>query len=269
MIPDRAQVAIIGGTGRMGGWLADLLERSGHSVLKVGRRTKVAPEEAARSCDVLAISVPLDKTIPMIERIGPLIRKNALLMDLTSIKLAPMKAMLHHSRSQVVGLHPLFGPNAIAGEGPLTVAVCPGRGETGRCWIRDRLQGEGYCVREIDPAEHDRIMGVVQGANHFATLAFALFLRRSGLPLDVFETWSTPAFRPVLARIHALLSQPEDLVKGLLRGNSTVLPFVAQYRQAVEDIEETLGGQSHQGFQDVLNQIGKRFGDRDMARRKS
>jgi len=269
MIPDRAHVAIIGGTGRMGAWLAGLLEGSGHPVLKVGRRTRIRPEEAARSCDVVVISVPLEKAVPVIERIGPLIRERALLMDLTSVKLAPMKAMLHHSRSQVVGLHPLFGPNAIAGEGPLTVAVCPGRGETGLCWIRDRLQGEGYCVREIDPAEHDRIMGVVQGANHFATLAFALFLRRSGFPLDVFETWSTPAFRPVLERIHALLSQPDDLVKGLLRGNSAVLPFVAQYRQAVEDVEETLVRQSHQGFQDVLDQLGKRFGDRVMARRKS
>lgn len=253
----------------MGAWLAGVLEKSGHPVLRVGRRTGIRPEEAARSCDVVVISVPVEKTIPVIERIGPLVRKSGLLMDLTSIKHAPMKAMLRYSRSQVVGVHPLFGPKADRKDDPRTVAVCRGRGDSGLSWIQDRLRADGYCVREIDPIEHDRIMGVIQGASHFTTLAFALFLSRSGVPLDDLETWSTPAFRPVLRRIHALLSQPDDLVQGLLEGNASALPFVAQYRQAVEDAERTLGGKRRNGFQALLGHLEERFGNRAKARRAS
>lgn len=255
MIQPRAKVGIIGGTGRMGSWLAGILEQSGHPVLKVGRRTRMGPEDAARSCDVVVISIPVEKTLRMIQRIGPLVPKDALLMDLTSVKQAPVKSMLQHSRSQVVGVHPLFGPRAGGGDGPFTVAVCRGRGESGLCWIRDRLQDQGYCVKEIGPAEHDRIMGVVQGANHFATLAFALFLSRSGLSHDVLERWSTPAFRSVLQRIHALLSQPDELVQGLLQGNAAAPSCVTQYGRAVEDAEEILEGKNPGGWGDLLDHL--------------
>ncbi len=74
MMGENARVAIIGGTGRMGSWLARVLARRGHPVLKAGRRTRTRPEHAARSCDVVVISVPLERTIKVIERnraLGP------------------------------------------------------------------------------------------------------------------------------------------------------------------------------------------------------
>ena len=93
-----------------------------------------------------------------------------------------MKAMLQHARSRVAGLHPLFGPAPDPDEGPLTVAACKGRGESEFQWIRRLLLGEGYRVKEVDPAAHDRLMAVIQGANHFSTMALALFLSRCGIP---------------------------------------------------------------------------------------
>ena len=51
--------------------------------------TELTPEEAAGVADVVVISVPIDRTVDVIHRLGPLVRGDALLMDVTSIKEAP------------------------------------------------------------------------------------------------------------------------------------------------------------------------------------
>ena len=262
MTPNRALAGIIGGTGRMGSWLAGLLERSGHHVLRTGRGTRIRPEDAARLCDVVVISVPIGSTIRVIEQVGPLIREDALLMDLTSVKEAPLKAMLRHSRSQVVGLHPLFGPAPNPDEGPLTVAACRGRGESGLPWIQGLLLAEGYRVKEIDPAEHDRIMSVIQGTNHFSTMALALFLSRCGIHPEELSAWSTPAFRSTLDRIRALTAQPGDLFQALLTQNPAAAERVGQYGEAVETMSRALYSPEGDAFERIFDRLADAFGKR-------
>ncbi len=263
MIPEKARVGIIGGTGRMGSWLAGLLERGGHHVLKTGRRTRILPKDVARSCDVIIISVPVDVTIPVIERIAPLVRRDAVLMDLTSLKAAPMEAMLSLCRGQVVGLHPLFGPTAHTEDGPLTVAACRGRGESGFRWIQGRLQGEGYHVKEIDPAEHDRIMAVIQGVYHFSTIALGLFFSECGIPSEDLCAWSTPAFRTMLNRIRAVAAQPDGLFRAMLTENPDAVDFIAQYRGAVDTLNHILSLPDRTPFEQVFGRLKTAFGNGD------
>ncbi len=263
MIHEEARVGIIGGTGRMGSWMAGLLERRGHHVLKAGRRTRIMPEDVAQSCDVIVISVPVDVTIPVIERIAPLVRNDAMLMDLTSLKAAPMEAMLSLCRGQVVGLHPLFGPTAHLEEGPLTVAACRGRGESGFRWIQGRLQGEGYCVKEIDPAEHDRIMAVIQGVYHFSTIALGIFFNDCGIPPEDLWSWSTPAFRAMLNRIRALAAQPGGLFRAILTENPAAGDFIVQYRSAVETLNHILSLPDRARFERAFGRLKAAFGNGD------
>jgi len=260
MIIQKARVGIIGGTGRMGSWLAGLLEGRGHRVLRVGRGSAIRPEDAARSCRVVVVSVPVECTIPVIGRIAPLIREDALLMDLTSVKEAPVKEMLSRCRGQVVGLHPLFGPRPDLEEGPLTVAACRGRGESGFRWIRGLLQGEGYRVKVIDPAEHDRLMAVIQGVNHFSALALAVFLAGCGIAPADLEDWSTPAFRAALDRIRAMTNQPGGLFRSLLTENPAVAEHLHQYENAVKELNQALVRGCEGEFTFLFSRLGAALG---------
>ena len=75
----------------------------------------------------MVVSVPIGSTVPVIREIAPLLTCDQLLCDLTSLKVAPVKAMLRSS-AQVVGLHPMFGPNtgSLAGQ---TIIATPARVE--------------------------------------------------------------------------------------------------------------------------------------------
>ncbi|MCX5844802.1 MAG: prephenate dehydrogenase/arogenate dehydrogenase family protein, partial [Deltaproteobacteria bacterium] len=80
------QIGIIGGTRGMGGWLARFFEKEGYTVHISGRNRGMAVDEIAETCQVVVVSVPIGVTALVIEKVGPHMRKDALLMDLTSLK---------------------------------------------------------------------------------------------------------------------------------------------------------------------------------------
>ena len=182
--PDMEQrtVAVIGGNGLMGRCIAGLFADLGHAVMIADLDTKLAPQAAASIADVVLISVPIDTTVEVIRQLGPKVRPEALLMDVTSVKTAPVQAMLDSSTASVVGTHPLFGPSVHSVQGQ-RIVVTPGRGDEWHRWLVDMLQARGLVVKEATPQNHDRAMAVVQVLTHFATEVMGKALADIGVPL--------------------------------------------------------------------------------------
>ncbi|MFC1868594.1 prephenate dehydrogenase/arogenate dehydrogenase family protein [Thermodesulfobacteriota bacterium] len=252
-------VGIVGGTGRMGGWLTGLLKGCGLTVLASGRKTELNPSEMARQCDVVVISVPIADTERVIKEIGPLVREDGLLMDLASVKKGPVEAMLKYSKSQVVGVHPLFGPDAVP-NGSLGVAICRGRGEDGLNWIASLFKDEGYKVTFIDPEAHDRMMGLIQGVNHFSTLAFALTISRSGFDLEELADFSTQTFIERLDRIKSIIEQQSDLFSSLLLDNPAADEFIKLHMEAMENLIRIMMNGDREAFEGLFKSLKTYFG---------
>jgi prephenate dehydrogenase len=256
----RPKVGIVGGTGRMGSWFADLLEGAGSEVFRVGRRTELTAAEIARECDVVVISVPVADTVKVIREIGPLVAEDGLLMDLTSVKQAPLEAMLKYSQSQVLGVHPLFGPE-VKSNSAMRVVVVPGRGEIGQRWISDIFLRTGFRVTVLDAEKHDRMMGLIQGANHFSTLAFALCISRCGIELEDLVNGSTQTFCQRLDRIRSMMDQPAGLFGSLLMDNPAAGEFIEQYLESVDRLIQITRDGDRQAFEKLFASLQKGFGN--------
>ncbi|MFH1490834.1 MAG: prephenate dehydrogenase/arogenate dehydrogenase family protein [Pseudomonadota bacterium] len=230
------RVGIVGGRGRMGLWFARLLEGQGFEVLCAGRKTALRPLETARLCDVVVVSVPIHMTEEIIREIGPVVREEGLLMDLTSLKKAPVEAMLKYSRAEVLGVHPLFGPCEKTNQG-LKVVLCPARGAEGPAWAKGVFQKEGLETILMEPETHDVSMGLIQGLSHFSTLSLALAIMRSGLPLDEMLRLATPSFEQKIDRIREMTGQPAELFCSLLMENPGAGGFLSEYLASAGDLE--------------------------------
>ncbi|MFC1891810.1 prephenate dehydrogenase/arogenate dehydrogenase family protein [Thermodesulfobacteriota bacterium] len=252
------KVGIVGGSGRMGAWLKGLLEERGLVVLSAGRNTELTPAEMARQCDVVVISVPIADTEKVISEIGPLVKEDGLIMDLASVKKMPVEVMLKYSKAQVVGVHPLFGAD-VRSDTALRVAICPGRGDEGLNWICSIFRDEKYKITVIDPKEHDRMMGLIQGVNHFATLALGLCISRSGLDVADLHNLSTQTFLVRLQRIKAIIDQPAELFRSLLMENPSAGEFIGQYRESIEQLFSITTDSNNEAFEDLFASLEKAF----------
>ncbi len=186
-------VAIIGGQGKMGRVLADLFGELGHTVLIADVDTALTSVAATERADVVVVSVPIDATTAVIELIGPHVRPDALLMDVTSVKRAPMDAMLRSTTASVVGTHPMFGPNVHTLQGQRAV-ICRGRGDTWADWVAHAMTSHGMVTTETTPDHHDRVMSVVQVLTHFQTQVMGLTLARLDVPLEETLRYTSPVY---------------------------------------------------------------------------
>lgn len=233
---DNFPIGIIGGTGGMGRWFADFFEKEGHPVLVSGRDRGARPAEMAGACPVVIVSVPIGATQDVIRQVGPCMKRESLLMDLTSLKAGPVRAMLESSASEVIGLHPLFGPSVPRLEGQ-NIVICPARGGKWLPWVRDVFGRKGAKLVEATPERHDEIMAVVQALNHLDTIVMGLAIRQSGLEREIRESFSTPILRGKLGMIDRVFSNPR-LHTELITANPHTARVLRLYREVLDRVGE-------------------------------
>ena len=193
----KIKVGIIGGTNGMGRWFAGLLKKEGCIVHVCGRRTALGISDLARLCDVIVVAVPISATADIIRQVGPQLTKDKLLMDLTSLKHEPVKLMLANSKAQVIGCHPLFGPQLkdVSGQ---NVVLCPERGKHWLSWLKGVFKKNKMAVWESTPEKHDKMMAVIQALNHLNTISLGMAIARTKITFEDINKFSTPIFRTKL-----------------------------------------------------------------------
>jgi prephenate dehydrogenase len=231
------KAGIIGGTGKMGMLFSPVFERAGYRVIVSGRTTGVTSAEIAQTCDLIIVSVPIRDTVQVIQEIAPLLTKEQLFCDFTSLKVAPVAAMLE-SKAQVIGLHPMFGPT-VSSITRQTIVMCPAR-VTGTTLsdLRHIFLREGAVCTIATPEEHDRMMAIVQGLTHFVTICMADSIRRLDVDIGKTEPFMSPVYQIELSLVGRLLSQDPALYADILELN----PFVPEVLTACREAAGELSG---------------------------
>ncbi len=253
-------IAIVGGEGGMGRSIQTLFSDLGHEVLSADLETELRPAEAAATADVVLISVPIRETRAVIEQIGPLVRKDALLMDVTSIKTDPMAAMLASTEASVVGTHPMFGPGVNTYQGQ-RVVLCPGRGEAWLDWARQMFTARGLVISEATAAEHDSMMAIVQVLHHFKTQVLGMALSRTGTPLEETLRFTSPAYLLEAYVTGRHFAQSPDLYGPIEMLNPDSKQVIDEFRKAAADLAEILAAGDQQAFDQVFEDVRAFFGD--------
>jgi len=229
------EIGIIGGTGGIGKWFAEYFRAEGFAVHVTGRTSGMSLPELARTCRAIFVSVPIGSTVDVIRRIGPLVKGDSLLADFTSLKAEPVRAMVEYSAAEVVGVHPLFGPNVAALSGE-NIILCPARGEKWAKWLTQIFEKGGARVTETTPEVHDRKMAAVQALPHLSTMAMGIVLNGLGEDVGEIERFSTPIFRERLRMIEKVFGHP-NLYAEIIRHNPFSQQVLDLYRHALSELE--------------------------------
>jgi prephenate dehydrogenase len=258
-------IALIGGQGQMGRWFARFFASQGLKVLVADLDTPETPQELARRADVVIVSVPIPKVKEVIEAVAPHLRPEAALMDLTSVKQAPMRAMLASFPGEVVGTHPLFGPGADSLTGQ-TMVLCPGRGERWFNWLKGLLIDAGARVKVTTAAEHDRLMAVVQGLAHFTLIALEMAIRQLGVDPKDLEDFATPTFSTLHQLARRLFTQDAALYACIQLQNPANRVALRALDDAVADILYFIQRQNADGLVRLIESVKEGFVEEDKNR---
>ncbi|MFC3650493.1 prephenate dehydrogenase [Dyella humi] len=192
MTHDKPRIGLVGSQGAYGRWLRRFFEeRMGLQVL--GRDphgdTTLSERALIEGIDVLIFCAPIRETPAVIRRYvdrAAGIEREQLWLDITSIKAAPVAAMLT-SQAEVVGLHPMSAAPKAATLRGRAMVVCEARLHRWRAWLEQFLvASEADCVR-ADAERHDRVMALVQGMVHATHMAQGAVLRELAPAVGDFD----------------------------------------------------------------------------------
>ncbi|OGO43196.1 MAG: hypothetical protein A2Z05_04050 [Chloroflexi bacterium RBG_16_60_22] len=240
------KIAIIGGAGKMGRWLAEFLLKDGRDViiadpdeagrLETGRRLGVATtvdnEEAVRSADHVIIAVPIESFEEVLSSVGRHVRPGQAVVDVTSTKTVPVDIMHKYVKAgTVLGAHPLFGPGARNIANKNFVLTPTGEAETALAVrIKSYLEGRGARVALMTPGEHDEMMSLVLGLSHFIALVAADTLLSSG-KLRPMQTAGSSTYKVLLTLIESVLSEDPELYASIQMSLPRVTDFERLFQQ--------------------------------------
>jgi prephenate dehydrogenase len=254
----KIKVGIIGGTNGMGRWFAALLRKEGCTVHVCGRKTKLQINDLARLCNIIVVAVPISATAGIIKRVGPMLAKDALLMDLTSLKYEPVELMLANSEAEVIGCHPLFGPQLkdVSGQ---NVILCPARGRKWLSWLKGVFKKNKLAVLETTSEKHDTMMAIVQALNHINTITLGMALAQTNIPLAEINKYSTPIFRTKLDIIKKVFTKSPDMYVDIITGNPGTEKMLSIYEKTLKDIHKKIKSGSRAKSKEAIGKAAKKL----------
>lgn len=192
----------------------------------------------AANCDIVMLAVPVQKLRHVLSDIAPLMKPDALAVDVSSVKIKPVAAMqeLLPPHISIVGTHPLFGPqsgkNGIVG---LNIVVCEVRGGRGKDVAKFCADKLGLRVTETTPETHDREAAYVQGLTHMlAKIVVSLDLPPMQFPTRTYELMQQ--------MVEMVRYDSDELFRAIERENPFAVEAKKSFFAAARKLEEKLSG---------------------------
>jgi len=247
LLTAESRIGVIGGAGEMGRLFSRFFRERGLHVEVADREASRNNREVVAQSDVVVFAVPLHKTVEIIRDLVPYTRSDQLLMDVSSLKTAPIREMLASSAS-VVGLHPMFGGRISSFEGQ-TLVACPVR-ISPRNWaeVRGMFTRAGIRVKESDPEEHDRMMSIIQVLFHMTTMLKGRVLRELGVDIEDTLEYTSPSYRLEINLLGRMFAQNGSLYSAIAQMNPYTRDILAHLHQGLDAYERWYGEGNLEGF---------------------
>ncbi|WP_283711003.1 bifunctional chorismate mutase/prephenate dehydrogenase [Pseudoalteromonas prydzensis] len=227
--PQLSPIVIVGGQGAMGQLFAQQFIRSGYEVRILDKEQQSNAQEILTGAKLVMISVPINALETVVTAL-PKLDDECLLVDITSVKQAPLKVLKAVHKGPVVGLHPMFGPD-ISHWVKQTVVVCEGRNHEVAQGLLSQLQVWGCQLVELDAKKHDEAMQIIQVMRHLTTFVYGQFLAKQSHTLEELRSCSSPIYQLELMMVGRLFAQSPELYSDIMLAQfDNVEELLAQYQ---------------------------------------
>ncbi|NOH20329.1 bifunctional chorismate mutase/prephenate dehydrogenase [Vibrio cyclitrophicus] len=257
--PELRSVVIVGGNGQLGGLFGRMFKLSGYEVKILGSQDWDKADEILDNAGLVVVTVPIHLTEGVIAKLGNL-PSDCILCDLTSIKSKPLQAMMNMHQGPVVGLHPMFGPD-VPSLAKQVIVYSDGRDSESYQWLLNQFGIWGASLCQMDAAEHDHGMTLIQALRHFTSFTYGLHLSKENPNIDQLLKLSSPIYRLEIAMVGRLFAQDPNLYGDIILSSDENIEMIRRFHSCFGEALEILDGKDKAKFVDSFNQVSDWFGD--------
>jgi chorismate mutase/prephenate dehydrogenase len=234
---------VIGGLGRMGGWMSRYLDMVGYRVDVADRASGDTAfnrvddwQGVVKDYDLIVVATPLRPSNNILLQLAE-IRPDCLVFDIGSLK-SPMRAGLDAMREsgcRVCSVHPMFGPDELGLSGRHILFVDMGDSDAIAEARALFAHTAADCV-ELSLEEHDEVMAWVLGLSHLVNIAFAGTLAQSGEAVPLLKQISSSTFNAQLNVATQVVSENPHLYYEIQQGNVNTTEVSEHFQKVLGEL---------------------------------
>jgi len=259
---------IIGGSGGMGKVFGRFFKKHGFEVTLFARnedKLKKAAielsvnyelylEKSVKNADVVMISIPISSTPNMIRKIAPLLKENAIVFDITSLKYAVFKALTENC----ISLHPMFGPGIKDMKNYFMMVLKVGGTDQYDELINDLLnlfKFDGLIITETLPEVHDKRIALTLGVPHMLNILFLNLLRSTNEPLNELTRYTGTTFLLQKVFAESIIQREMEMFGEIQMENKEFLKILDLFEKLLHKYKKIIEEKNIIGFNEIFSQI--------------
>ncbi len=270
------KIGIIGGTRGLGRTIAWYLKDFNFDVTVTGRDAIVGKQvseelgikysndnkKIVQNSDIIIVSVPISSTESVIDELAPFMKKESLMMDVTSVKEGPSKKMQEclNEGVEFIPTHPVFGPRTTDLRGQIIVLTPIEKGE----WypkVYKFLEDKGMRIVETTAAHHDDMMGIVQVLTHFSYISTASAIEKLKVDIRDTENYESPIYNLMIDTIARIVSQNPYLTYSIQHENKRGEKIRQALFDSMSELKDALTNEDEEEFVGIALKATKHMGD--------
>ncbi len=265
-------ITIVGITGQMGTWFARYFSTKGWAIFGHSRSENRLKECAARfSADVhlknvqmttnlqdcipvsdwVLLSVPIIAHDETIDLISPLVRKDAVLLEIASVK-GQVPAKLAAAREKhgfhVLSTHPMFGPGAESMQKKNFVLIdLEGDNKVLERFKRIIIEDQPNII-ETTVEEHDKMIALTLGLPHMLNILFGKILKDLDVNVQRLTEFGGTSFHLQHLISQEVVSQEALIYATIEMENKEFSALFPVVEKALDELLATLKGKEYDAF---------------------
>ncbi|MGA2783307.1 MAG: prephenate dehydrogenase/arogenate dehydrogenase family protein [Candidatus Bathyarchaeia archaeon] len=213
---------VIGGAGRMGNWFARFLKANGYTVILTDENRQAAETlskrygfqflsdqlEAASKAQVIILATPTKVTSDVLQQIGPTLKPNALIVEISSIKRPIIGTIrkLQNKGIAVLSIHPMFGSGTTTLRGRCILVVTRTQNYEARR-ILSIFRMKGAKIIRCTLKKHDALASTILTLPHFINISLIETLKSLGVKLNEISLVAGSTFQLQLLLAEAIYNE--------------------------------------------------------------
>ena len=253
---DHQHVGIIGGSQGIGSWFVNFFRGKGHHVKFTsldGKSEFKTNQELVEKSEIILLAVPISNMAPVLEEIYPYL-DGKILIEVCSVKkfiidkYELLKTNFPSIKTEFYAVHPMFNQMLKSLQGQVVIFnYIDNKGKFENV-LRNYFIDEGAKLYDLAYLQHDKVMGVVQGLNHFNIFVSAKTFSDLSGSLGSIKDFSSPPYRIFLIFFTRYVLQDPQLYADIQMYNEFVPEVLKIFKDEVDTLYNLIIARDREGF---------------------
>ena len=220
-------------------------------------------EDSVKNASWIMLSIPVPAHESVIKKIAPLMKKDAVLLDIASVKSNIIECLYDAKKKydiHVLSTHPMFGPGAANMKNKNFILINLEEDELVKDEFKSIIQKEHPSIIESTPQEHDMMISFTLGVPHFLNILFGNILKDGDTTLERMTKFGGTTFHLQHLISQEVVSQEPYIYATIQMENSHFLQQLNKLRKNLDRLLEIIQNKKYDVFINDFKEIREYYG---------